>query len=73
MARWRLRSPASRLFTQPFIQAQIKETITGHRWIPAQKASHAENIPFDDVIMYKVDICWVAALIVRGYISNKPL
>ena len=44
--RWRLKSPASRLFTQPFIQAQIKETIklhvtglcegefTGDRWIP---------------------------------------
>ena len=43
---WRLRSPASRLFTQPFIQTQIKENIkaprhwplcgefTGGRWIP---------------------------------------
>ena len=48
-ARWRLRSPASRLFTQPFIQAQIKENIkpprhwplcgefTGYRWIPRTK------------------------------------
>ena len=26
-ARWRLKSPASRLFTQPAIQAQIKENI----------------------------------------------
>ena len=26
MARWRLKSPTSRLFTQPFIQAQIKES-----------------------------------------------
>ena len=45
-ARWRLKSPASRLFTQPSIQAQIKENIktprhwplcgefTGDRWIP---------------------------------------
>ena len=45
-ARWRLKSPASRLFAQPFIQAQIKENIkaprhwplcaefTGDRWIP---------------------------------------
>ena len=45
-ARWRLKSPASRLFTQPFVQAQIKENIkaprhwplceefTGDRWIP---------------------------------------
>ena len=43
---WRLKSPASRLFTQPFIRAQIKENIkaprhwplcgefTGDRWIP---------------------------------------
>ena len=43
---WRLKSPASRLFTQPFIRAQIKENIkapchwplcgefTGYRWIP---------------------------------------
>ena len=44
--RWRLKSPASRLFTQPFIQTQIQENIkaprhwplcgefTGDRWIP---------------------------------------
>ena len=44
--RWRLKSPASRLFTQPLIQAQIKEStkaprhwplcgeFTGDRWIP---------------------------------------
>ena len=43
---WRLKSPASRLFTQSFIQTQIKENInaprhwplrgefTGDRWIP---------------------------------------
>ena len=48
-ARWRLKSPPSRLFTQPFIQAQIKENIkarrhwplcgefTGDRWIPRTK------------------------------------
>ena len=40
-------SPASRLFTQPFIQAQIKENIeisvTGE--FPAQMASDAENVP----------------------------
>ena len=53
-AGWRLRSPASRLFTQPFIQAQIKENIKapGH-WplcreftgeFPAQRASNAENV-----------------------------
>ena len=48
-ARWRLRSPASRLFTQSFIQVQIKENIkaprhwplcgefNGDRWIPRTK------------------------------------
>ena len=53
-ARWSLKSPASRLFTEPFIQAQIKENIkvprrwplwgefTGDRWIPRTKASNAE-------------------------------
>ena len=47
--RWRLKSPASRLFAQPFVQAQIKENITalrhwplwgetiGDRWIPLTK------------------------------------
>ena len=58
-ARWRLKSPASRLFTQPFIylfiQAQIKENIKAPRhwplWgeftgeFPSQRSSNAENIP----------------------------
>ena len=55
-ARYRLKSPASRLFTQPFIQTQIKENIKAPRhWplcgnspgtgeFPAQMASHAENV-----------------------------
>ena len=46
---WRLNSPASRLFAQPFVQAQIKENIkaprrwplwgepTDDRWIPLTK------------------------------------
>ena len=46
MVRWHLKSPASRLFTQPFVDAQIIENIkalphwplwgefTGDRWIP---------------------------------------
>ena len=54
--RWRLKSPASGLFTQPFIQMQIKENIkaprhwplcgefTGTGEFPAQKASYAENV-----------------------------
>ena len=53
---WRLKSPASRLFTQSFIQTQIKENIkaprhwplcgefTGTRKFPAQRASYAENV-----------------------------
>ena len=53
---WRLRSPASRLFTQPFIQTQIKENIkaprhwplcgefTGTGEFPAQRASYAEYV-----------------------------
>ena len=55
-ARWRLRSPASWLFTQPFIQALIKKTlklcvtglcagnspVTGE--FPAQMASNAKNV-----------------------------
>ena len=55
-AQWRLKSPASRLFTQALNQAQIKENIkaprhwplwgefNGDRWIPAQRASNAENV-----------------------------
>ena len=50
-ARWCLKSTASRVFSQPFVQAQIKETIkvprhwplwgesTGDRWIPLTSAS----------------------------------
>ena len=33
-ARWRLKSPAPRLFTQPFIQAQIKDNIKAPRHWP---------------------------------------
>ena len=53
---WRLRSPASRLFTQPFIQTQIKKNIkaprhwplcgefTGTGEFPAQRASYEEYV-----------------------------
>ena len=53
---WRLRSPASRLFTQPFIRVRIKENIKPPRYWPlcgeftrtgefsAQMASNAENV-----------------------------
>ena len=48
-ARWRLKLPESRLFTQSYVQAQIKENINaprhwpllgefiGDRWIPRTK------------------------------------
>ena len=62
-ARWRLKSPARRLLTQPFVQAEIKEntkalvaklcegnsTMTGD--FPIQTASNTEMFPFADVIM----------------------
>ena len=56
MARWRLIWPTSTMFTQPFIQVQIKENIKAPRhWplrgnspvtgeFPAQMASNAENV-----------------------------
>ena len=53
-ARRRLKSPGSWLFTQPFIQAQIKESVNAPRhWplcgeftgeIPPQRASNAQNV-----------------------------
>ena len=43
-ARWRLKSPASRLFTQSFIQAQTGE-------FPAKRPVTRKMFPFDDVIM----------------------
>ena len=41
-ARWRLKTPASRLFTQPFIQAQIKENIKA----PHHCLSESESLAF---------------------------
>ena len=62
--RWRLKSPAQRLFTQLFILAQIKENIKAprhwafvrgvHRWpvnSPPQWPVTRKMFPFDDVIM----------------------
>ena len=46
-ARWRLKSPVSRLFVQPFVQAHIKETIKALRhwpWTP-YIASRVERPP----------------------------
>ena len=65
---WRLKSPASRLFTQTFIQAQIKENIkvprhwplcgeltrmnSPHKWPVTRKM-----FPFDDVIVHLLASC----------------
>ena len=67
-ARWRLKTPTSRLFTQPVTQVQIKEKhqssaslafVRGiHRW--PVNSSHKwpvtrKMFPFDDIIM----ACWL--------------
>ena len=63
--RWRLKSPDSRLFTQPFIQTQIKENIKAPRhWplcgeftgpvnSPHKRPVTRKMFPFDDVIMHQ--------------------
>ena len=61
---WRLKSPASRLSAQTFVQTQIKKSIkaprhwplggefTGNRWIPLTTVQlRGKKFPFDDVIM----------------------
>ena len=63
-ARWRLKSPASRLLTKPFIQAQIKENTKAPRHWPLVRGIHQwpanslhkwpvarRMFPFDGVIM----------------------
>ena len=62
--RWRLKSPASPVFTQPFIQAQIKENVKAprhwplrgefNRWpvdSPHKGPIARKMFPFDDIIM----------------------
>ena len=61
--RWRVKSPASRFFTEPSVQAHIKENIKELRHWPflwnapatceflAQRASKRQMFPFDAVIM----------------------
>ena len=73
--RWRLKTPASRLFIQPLVQTQIKENIktprhwplfgefTGHRWIPRTKSSNAEN----------VSICWRHLVIKSSWYFFKAM
>ena len=67
MAWWHLKSLASRLFAQPFVQAQIKENFkASHHWLfvrrihqwpvdsPHKGTVMQKIIPFDDVIMNAV-------------------
>ena len=57
---WRVKSPAPRLFTHFFIQAQIKENIKAPRhWplcgnLPVTGQVTRKMFPFDDVIMLSV-------------------
>ena len=62
---WHLKSPASPLFAQLLVQAQIKENIkaprhwlfcvesTGDRWIPHKRPVTRKMFSLDDVIMCK--------------------
>ena len=77
-ARWRLKSPACRLFTQPFVQAQIKESTKAQlhlaflreiHWWPVNSRQKGpvtrKMLPFDDVIMVRGDVSprrWQALL-----------
>ena len=81
-ARWRLKSSAFRLFTQPFVQAQIKENIRAprhwpvwgdvnspHKWPVTRKRS-----TFDDVIMVNVKmLTHNAAGIAMTFPSSIPV
>ena len=74
-ARWRLKSPASGLFTQLFIQVQIKENIKAPRHWPFVQRIHQGPVnslhkrpvtrkmfSFDDVIMYCHDELFMHSL-----------
>ena len=67
--RWRLKSPASRLFTQPFIRDQSKHESSAslafvwgiHQWpvnSPHKWPETRKMFPFDDVIMGKRSLTW---------------
>ena len=79
--RWHLKSPASRLFTQSFIQTQITEnikvlrhwplcgefTVTGE--FPAQRASNAENVSIWWRHHENKDYCYLVTLESYHHIS----
>ena len=78
---WRLKSPALRLFTQPLIQAQIKENIKAPRHclcegnslgtgeFPAQMANNAENVS----IWWRHHVFAVTGSLWRDYAGNQWL
>ena len=54
----RLKSPSSRVFTQPFVRAQIKENIKAPRWpvnSPHKGPVTRKMLSFDEVIMQPHD------------------
>ena len=72
-ARWRLESPVSRVFTQPFIQGadqRIHQSCASlafvrgiHRWpvnSPPKGPVTRKMFPFDDVIMSSIQPCEIA-------------
>ena len=66
-ARERLKSPASRLFTQTFIQMQIKENIKAPCHWPVTR----KMFPFDDVII--PPIAQIGPLSFQAAIEHKPI
>ena len=79
---WRLKSPASRLLTQPFVQAQTKENIkdvrhspllgefTGDRWISHTKYHNAEMFLFDDVIMILITVLYFSWMLEKSVTNS---
>ena len=84
-APWRLKSLASRLFAQPFVQAQIRENkhqssaslafVRGiHRWpgnSPHKRPVRRQMFPFDDVIMTQ-GTCQEPGLRPPADVPDKP-
>ena len=67
-ARWRLKSPASRLFTQPFIQAQIKENIKAPRHLPLCRSlvNSPHKGQWRRALMFSLICAWI-----NGWINNR--
>ena len=61
-------APASQLFTQPFIQTQIKENTKAGEF-PAQMASYAENVSIWWRHHVYVRFCWILYCFVYRYLA----